>query len=199
MRQVLFLPFAVLFLTLCWASLSLADVYRYTDEQGMVVLDRHGVPPQYVGKGYQVLNEQGRVIKTVPRAPTPEEIKQRQAEQARRENDERLLRLYSNPEDVDRAKQSKLREFDGLIEKTESQLSTINDNLAYLYDKLAAIRRDRKATDDSKLAQEISQLKTEQRKLQALLAQYKSQRLKMIREFDDEQARLVELLSDSAS
>ncbi|KXU38868.1 hypothetical protein AXE65_11545 [Ventosimonas gracilis] len=122
-----------------------------------------------------------------------------QAEQARRENDERLLRLYSSPEDVDRVKQSKLREFDALIEKTENQLSPINDKLAYLHDKLAAIRRDRKAADDPDLAQEISQLKTEQRKLQALLAQYKSQRLKVASEFDDEQARLVELLSGSAS
>ncbi|KXU38869.1 hypothetical protein AXE65_11550 [Ventosimonas gracilis] len=68
MRQILFLPFAVLFFTLCLASLSLADIYRYTDEQGMIVFNRQGVPPQYVDKGYEVFNEQGRVIKTVPRA-----------------------------------------------------------------------------------------------------------------------------------
>jgi len=65
MRQILFLPFAVLFLTLCLASLSLADIYRYTDERGVIVLNRQGVPPQYVDKGYQVLNEHGRVIKVV--------------------------------------------------------------------------------------------------------------------------------------
>jgi len=198
MRQILFLPSTVLFFTFCLASLSFADIYRYTDEQGTVVLDRQGVPPQYVDKGYQVLNEHGRVIRVVPRAPTAEEIKQMQAEQARRENDERLLRLYSSAEDVGRAKQSKLREFDALIEKTQSQLAPINDKLAYLYDKLAVIRRDRKKTDDPDLALEVSQLKTEQRRLQALIVQYKSQRLKMANEFDEERARLIELLNGSA-
>jgi len=163
------------------------------------VLNRQGVPPQYVDKGYQVLNEHGRVIKVVPRAPTPEEIQQKQAEQARREYDARLLRLYSSPEDVSRAKQSKLREFDALIEKTQSQLSPINDKLAYLYDKLTAIRRDREAADDPDLALEVSQLKTEQRRLQTLIVQYRAQRLKASSEFDDEQARLVELLNGSAS
>jgi len=85
-----------------------------------------------------------------------------------------------------------------LIEKTQSQLSPINDKLAYLYDKLTAIRRDRKA-DDPDLALEVSQLKTEQRRLQTLIVQYRAQRLKAASEFDDEQARLVELLNGSAS
>ena len=42
-----------------------AEVYRYTNEKGLPVLDRQGVPPQFIGKGYEVLNEQGRVIKVI--------------------------------------------------------------------------------------------------------------------------------------
>ena len=55
------------------------ELYRYVNDKGVVVLDRQGVPPQYIGKGYQVLNDQGRVIRTVPPAPTAEELRQRKA------------------------------------------------------------------------------------------------------------------------
>jgi len=90
MRQIGFLPSAVLCLSLCLqVPGSLAEVYRYTDENGTVVLNRQGVPPQYVNNGYQVLNDYGRVIKVVPRAPTPEELAEQQAEQKRREMDAR--------------------------------------------------------------------------------------------------------------
>jgi hypothetical protein len=30
-------------------------LYRYVDSRGVTVLDRQGVPPEYVGKGYEVL------------------------------------------------------------------------------------------------------------------------------------------------
>ena len=42
------------------------ELYRYVDRHGVTVLDRQGVPPEYVGKGYEVLNQRGRVVQTVP-------------------------------------------------------------------------------------------------------------------------------------
>jgi len=176
----------------------LADIYRYTDENGTIVLDRQGVPPQYVDKGYQVLNDQGRVIRTVPRAPTAEEIAQIKAEQEKRDNDERLLRLYSNPEDVNRTKQSKLREFDNLIEKTQNQITPLSEKLATLYEKLVESRRNQESADNTNLALEINILKTEQRRLQSLLVEYKAQRRKAEETFNAEQARLEKLLGLSS-
>ncbi|WP_264831025.1 hypothetical protein, partial [Klebsiella oxytoca] len=69
---------------------------------------------QYIGKGYQVLNDQGRVIRTVPPAPTAEELRQRKAAQAQARSAAQLLRLYSSLEDVDRARERRLAELDGL-------------------------------------------------------------------------------------
>ena len=46
---------------ICPVMASAAELYRYVDERGVVVLDRHGVPPQHISRGYQVLNEQGRI------------------------------------------------------------------------------------------------------------------------------------------
>ncbi|MGV8455807.1 DUF4124 domain-containing protein, partial [Pseudomonas aeruginosa] len=71
---------------------------------------RQGVPPTYIGKGYQVLHDQGRVIRTVPPAPTAEELRQRKATQAQASSDAQLLRLYSSLEDVDRARERSLAE-----------------------------------------------------------------------------------------
>jgi len=198
MRQILsavsFLPPSVLFLSFCLLTpCSRADVYRYTDEQGAVVLNRQGVPPQHVGKGYQVLNEQGRVIKVVPPAPTAEEIQQKKAEQARQEMDKRLLRLYANFDDFHRARQKKLRDFDSLIESTQSQLPLLSKKLDELYEKIDASRRIRGAVQNPEWVEEVKWIKAEQRRLHRQITEYRAQRHKAEEEFEQEQTRLVEL------
>ena len=55
------------------------------------------VPPEFVSRGYEVLNEEGKVIRVVPRALTEEENKQRNAEQKQAESaeaEERRLREW---------------------------------------------------------------------------------------------------------
>ena len=82
---------------------SAADIYRYLNDKNLPVLDRQGVPPQFIEKGYQVLNEQGMVVKVVPPAPSAAERKRMVEEKARASSDAQLMRLYSTQEDIDRA------------------------------------------------------------------------------------------------
>ena len=82
-----------------------AELYRYVDDKGVTVLSRQGVPPEFIGKGYEVLNDQGRVLRVIPPAPTPEEFARMQADKARASSDAQLLRLYTNLDDVDRARE----------------------------------------------------------------------------------------------
>ena len=42
------------------------ELYRYVNDKGVIVLDRQGVPPEYIGKGYDVLSDQGRVVRLAP-------------------------------------------------------------------------------------------------------------------------------------
>ena len=91
-----------------------AELYRYVDDKGVTVLSRQGVPPEFIGKGYEVLNDQGRVLRVIPPAPTPEEFARMQADKARASSDAKLLRLYTNLDDVDRARERKLAELDGV-------------------------------------------------------------------------------------
>lgn len=95
-----------------------ADFYRYTNDQGVIVVDDH-VPPEHVKKGYEVVNEKGVVVRVVPRELSPEEqeiadarkLQEDQAkaeEQRLREWDESLLMRYSTVEDIEAAKERAL-------------------------------------------------------------------------------------------
>lgn len=117
------------------------ELYRYVNDKGVVVLDRQGVPPQYIGKGYQVLNDQGRVIRTVPPAPTAEELRQRKAAQAQASSDAQLLRLYSSVEDVDRARERRLAELDGLSSVARGNLQSLKLQQANLQGQAASQER----------------------------------------------------------
>ena len=77
------------------------------------------VPPEYVPKGYEILNEKGMVIEVVPRELSEEEKANRDiqvrleeeamAEQERlREWDETLLLRYSTIEDIEAARERAL-------------------------------------------------------------------------------------------
>ena len=99
----------------------LADnFYRYTNEQGSVVVDFR-IPPKYVPYGYEILNNDGMVIEVVPAQPDVEQrdtiAAQREREASARvererlrEWDESLLRRYSTVSDIESARDRALRD-----------------------------------------------------------------------------------------
>ena len=112
-----------------------AELYKYTNEDGVTVLDSH-VPARYVKNGYTILSLDGRVLEVVERALTDAEIRdrdQRRAEAAERDRiaheqkiaDDNLLRLYGAPEDVTRARDTKLASIDGFINTSRSNLARV--------------------------------------------------------------------------
>ena len=85
--------FALLALGACGSSLAQADLYRYIDDKGVTVLDSR-VPPQFISRGYEVLDSQGRVKASIDDLQLErEELQSRaaQAERAGREVDPDLL------------------------------------------------------------------------------------------------------------
>lgn len=94
------------------------ELYRYRNQEGNVVVD-YQVPAEYVGRGYEVLNEDGMVVRVVPRELTEEEKKaadaqrkleeEARAEQERlRQWDESLLLRYSTVADIEAARERAL-------------------------------------------------------------------------------------------
>jgi chromosome segregation ATPase len=108
-------------LLLCFATIVEAKpLYRYRNAEGNTVVD-YQVPAEFIGGGYEVLNNEGMVIKVVPRALTPEERKvadaeQKQEQEARAEEerlrqwDESLMLRYSTVADIEDARHRALGE-----------------------------------------------------------------------------------------
>ncbi|WP_273234673.1 MULTISPECIES: DUF4124 domain-containing protein [Pseudomonas] len=169
------------------------QLYRYVNDKGVTVLDRQGVPSQYIGKGYEVLNESGRVIQVVPPAPSPEEMQRRLAEKARASSDAQLLRLYSSVDDVDRAKARKQAELDGLISVARGNLQSLRTQQANLQSQAADKERAGQAVPDQLVAQ-IDNVKADQVRLLGDIKRYGELRKQADASFAADRARLSELL-----
>ncbi len=153
------------------------------------VLSRQGVPPEHVSKGYEVLNDQGRVIPGDSAAPSPEEMKRILADKARASSDAQLLRLYSTPEDIERARQRKLAELDGLIGVARSNLQSVRTQQANLQSQAADHERAGRAVPAHLLAQ-IDNQKAEQERLKGHIARYQAARKEADNSFNADGERL---------
>lgn len=169
-----------------------AELYRYVDDKGTTVLSRQGVPPEHISKGYEVLNDQGRVVRVIPPAPSAEEMQRILAEKARASSDAQLLRLYSTPEDVERARQRKLAELDGLIGVARSNLQSARTQQANLQSQAADHERAGRAVPAHLLAQ-IDNHKAEQQRLKGDIERYQAARKEADSSFNADRDRLKHL------
>lgn len=175
---------------------SSVEMYRYIDDAGGIVIDRQGVPSEYIGKGYEVLNEQGRVIRVVPPAPTAAEIEQRKADAARASSDAQLLRLYTGVKDVDRARDRKLTELDALSSVAKGNLQALKTQQANLQSRAADQERAGRQVP-AELEAQLSNLRDEEKRLIQDLDRYGQLREQAVKGFAVDRARLAQLLGDS--
>lgn len=174
-----------------WANA--AEMYRYTNAQGITVIDRQGVPSEFIAKGYEVLNEQGRVVRVVPRAPTAEEMQKILADRERAKSDAQLLRLYSSLEDVDRAQARKLAELDGLIGVAKGNLQSVRQQQANLQKQAADQERAGREVPKPLLDQITSQ-RDEQVRIKKDIDRYQAARAQAQKTFAADRLRVTELL-----
>lgn len=150
---------------LCTALLTPAygELYKYVNEDGVTVLDSH-VPARYVKNGYSILSLDGRILEVVPRALSDEEIRardqalaeQRAREKAEREQkiaDQNLLRIYGSPEDVVRARDTKLASIEGFINTSRGNVARLESQKRSLESALADIERAGGSISKERLAQ----------------------------------------------
>lgn len=187
---------ALLLLGLLGATVAQAELYRYVDDKGVVVLDRHGVPPQFIGRGYEVLNDQGRVTQVVPPAPTAQERKLLLEAKARAETDAQLLRLYASVADVERAKARRLSELDSIIGITRGNLQSLRTQQANLQSQAANHERAGRKVPEQLLVQ-IDSLAKEQASLKRDVERYKQTRRQAEVSYGRERERVAELLGQS--
>lgn len=169
-----------------------AELYRYLDRNGTLVIDRQGVPPEYAGKGYDVLNEQGRVIRKVAPALPAAELDRQARERQQAVVDGQLRKLYSNVEDVDRAKARKLTELDGLMQIKKANLEATRQLQSQLMQQAAVQQRNGQALP-ADLQARLDAAAADQLRLQADLQRYAELRTSTSAAFDADRARMQRL------
>ena len=175
-----------------------AELYRYLDRNGTLVIDRQGVPPEYAGKGYDVLNEQGRVIRKVAPALPAAELDRRERERQQAVVDGQLRKLYSNVEDVDRAKARKLAELDGLMQIKKANLEATRQLQSQLMEQAAVQQRNGQALP-ADLQARLDAAAADQLRLQADLQRYAELRTSTSAAFDADRARMQRLEAAQAT
>ena len=185
-----------------------AELYKYTNEDGVTVLDSH-VPARYVKNGYTILSLDGRVLEVVPRALTDKErrardkkIAEEQKEEEERKKrevaDQNLLRLYSTPEDVIRARDTKLASIQGFIETSKGNIQRLEEERRNIEASLADVERaggtiDKQQVDrihgiESRVHQIQKEIKDKQDEMDELRSSFAAD-LKRVRELYGKQSK----------
>lgn len=180
------------------ATLQAADnptimLYRYVDSRGVTVLDTQGVPPEYAGKGYEVLNQRGRVVQVVPPAPTADEIRQAQAAKLQAEADAQLTHLYSSVADIDRARTRRLAELDALIAVAQGNAQGLAAQQSALQSQAADQERAGRQVPKTLLDQ-MDDMRDQQLNLKGDIQRYQTARQQADAAYGADRARLQKLI-----
>ena len=183
----------LLLLALLGASTAQAELYRYVSQHGVVVLDSQGVPPEYVGRGYEVLDKDGRVLRVVAPAPTAEELRQRAEEQRQAEADALLLRRYASVADLEQTRRQRLRDLDGLASAAQANLQGVQGQMRAL-ERQAAERQRAGQPVSAALLEQLEGMAGDRRRIEADLQRLQAQREALEAEFASDRERLVRLV-----
>lgn len=170
------------------------QLYRYTDDKGVTVLDRQGVPPEFVSKGYQVLNAQGRVLQTIAPALTAQEAQAAAAAQAQAQADAKLKARYTGVDDLERTRQRQLAEVDGQISATNGNLQTLQAQQASLQGEAANQERNGQPVSPVVLDR-LEALRQQRAALIDQVQHYQQMRADIDRAFTADRARLQQLMA----
>lgn len=123
--------------------------FRWRDGQGVIHFG-DAIPPEAVPLGYDIVNDQGLVVRHVDRQKTPAEQKAAAAEAARQAEvkraaqqqalaDTQLLAAYPNEAELREAHEGKLAQMQQSINNTQSNLRSQEKSLADLLARTAEL------------------------------------------------------------
>ncbi|WZF87777.1 DUF4124 domain-containing protein [Marinobacter metalliresistant] len=179
-----------------------ANMYRYTDANGQVVISST-IPQEATKRGYDILGNNGRVIETIPPAPTEEEIAAREAEKQRqqelaeqREKDRQLLKRFSHPDQAVKAMHRKIRELEGLIQLKRGNISVISSQLDSEQSRAADMERTGRDIPES-ILEKIRRLESQIRDIEREIASQTQEIEALQKAFEADIERLEEVTDEA--
>ncbi|MOA22622.1 hypothetical protein D3C78_1431910 [compost metagenome] len=151
------------------------------------------MPPEYVGNGYEVIDEEGRVLRVVPPAPSAEELRRRVVAQRQASADAQLRRLYPRVADLEVARGHQLRDLDGLIALARGSLQGVRQRALELERQAAESQRAGQPVPAA-LLQQLERLRGEQHQAEAELQRLQELRQRSETRFAADRLRLIEIL-----
>ncbi|EHJ03964.1 DUF4124 domain-containing protein [Marinobacter manganoxydans] len=189
-------------LALGFSAQAAANMYRYTDENGQIVISST-IPQEATKRGYDILSKNGRVIETIPPAPTEEEIAAREAEKQRqkelaeqREQDRALLKRFSHPDQAVKAMHRKIRELEGLIQLKRGNISVISSQLDNEQSRAANMERAGREIPEGTL-EKIRRLEAQIRDIEREIASQTQEIDELRKAFEDDIERLEEVTGEA--
>jgi Domain of unknown function (DUF4124) len=205
LRLLCIIPYAALLLfSVILGAPAFAVMYKWVDENGVT---HYGdtIPPEYENRPNEELNKRGVVIKKNDAALTPEQIKARDEEIAKRKKrteenrrDAILLGTYSSVEEIDLARDRNLGQIEKVIKDSEAQLKSVEDQLDASRKNLAAYEREKQPVPDT-LRGDIEILEKNKQDLEVAIVQKRSDADDMRARFEDDKKRYIELTQPAAS
>ena len=193
-----------LFVAMLLVSLSTQadNLYRYKNDVAGTVVDWR-VPPEFAGRGYEVLNDQGQVVEVVPRQLSSGELQNKDlvkrlqqeatVERARLAKwDKFLLLRYSTVEDIDAARDRALRDLKIRLSILASNQRTARNRLESVLARVADMER----RGDVPLEQDldaIAALRADIANTGRAIKEREAQVLEVTDSFDEDRSRFIQL------
>ena len=173
-------------------------MYRWVDAQGNVHFSDQ-VPPDQIQQKRDTLNEKARVVDTVDKAKTPEQIEQQKRLDALRKEQEKiiakqasddkvLLTTYRSSADIQRALDTKFLEIDSNKNAVEGNLKRYEQQLSQQWQEAATHERNARKVP-AKLLEDIAVSKRQIEMAQVELARHDAEKQKFQKEFQADMAR----------
>lgn len=179
-----------------------AATYKWVDDQGVVhYTDK---PPEQVDKGATVLDKQGRSVKKIEPAPTPEQRKAMEADDEQRRagakaqedrarKDHALMSSYTTGEEIDGAKRRALGTIDVQIQSAESYTADLKRRQAALAKKKAGYGTN---PIPSELERDLNNIDIELSRQASLIQQRKADLVTVGARYDADRQRWDEIKAD---
>ncbi|MDD1650837.1 MAG: hypothetical protein LUO80_10660 [Methylococcaceae bacterium] len=187
-------------------SLQAAEFYRYYGDDGRVNISQ-ALPSAYATRGYEVIDETGRVIRKVAAQKTPEqlardaEVAARHAEELaaaaqRRDYDNLLLLRYSSVEDIEIARDRFLHESEARLTILETSLRDLKRQVEAQQEQAAEFERKNQQVPP-KLEKVIADLLVEVAAVQDRIEATRQEKERAAESFRRDRARFEELKVES--